>query len=173
MYTVPSIPSLRVTVEQRDDVDAPVDDLLSDPEIEIHLASDNCVPEEDLVFLRGSDQTRETIQSEAIRSVPAEVLRERLGTREDIQGGSVNSVQVIQEEGPCTTAPGSVPESPEGAERIRIATHVQSILLATDGINQPHEALLNVVMWVQFILGLPFPSLPAVVPVQSEPIVEG
>src|SRR5882757_4496695 len=81
MYTVPGIPSLRVTVEQGDDFDTPVDDLTNDPEIEIHLASDNCVPEKDLVFLRASDQrTRETIQSGAIRSVSAEELNERLGT---------------------------------------------------------------------------------------------
>src|SRR5882757_11083192 len=106
MYAVPGIPSLRVTVEQGDDCDAPVDDLSNDPEIEIHLANDNCVPEEDLVFLRASDQrTRETIQSEAIRSVSAEELRERLGTREGIQGGSVHSVQVVQKEGTVIAAP--------------------------------------------------------------------
>src|SRR5882757_7119891 len=108
MYTVPGIPSLRVTVE-RDDFDAPVDDLTNDPEIEIHLASNNCVPEEDLEFLRVSDKrTHETIQSGAIRSVSAEELNERLGTREDIQGGSVQSVQAVQEEGTCIAAPGSV-----------------------------------------------------------------
>jgi len=101
MYRVPGIPSLRVTVEP-DDFDAPVDDLTNDPEIEIHLASDNCVPEEDLVFLRASDKkARETIQSGAIRSVSAEELNERLGTRGSIQGGSVQSVQAVQEEGIC------------------------------------------------------------------------
>src|SRR5882757_1832008 len=87
--------------------------------------------------------------------------------RKSIQGGSVQSVQVVQEEGTCIAAPGSVTQSPEEAERVRIATHVQSILLATDGINQPHEALMNVVTWVQSILGAPFPPLPSV-PVQSE-----
>src|SRR5882757_1696409 len=88
--------------------------------------------------------------------------------RKSIQGGSVQSVQVVQEEGTCIAAPGSCTQSPEEAERVRIATHVQSILLATDGINQLHEALMNVVTWVQSILGAPFPPLPPVAPVQSE-----
>jgi len=141
----------------------------SDIEISMEVQPDQTdIPSSYISFLVLSTETKETIQSGGIRSVSAEALNERLGTRESIQGGSVQSVQVVQEEGTCIAAPGSVTQSPEEAERVRIATHVQSILLATDGINQPHEALMNVVTWVQSIPWAPFPPLPPVVSVQSE-----
>src|SRR5882757_744787 len=98
MYTVLGIPSLRVTVEQDSDAEAPViDHLLEDPNIEIHLACDESIPESvqqqyrEWTITLGEQQ--QTIQSSAIRSVSDEELRERLGVRETIQRGSTQGVQ--------------------------------------------------------------------------------
>src|SRR5882757_874299 len=106
MYTVPGRPFMRITVEPDCETDAPVMDVWSDSDIEVYLASDSRVPEEDLAQLREDDRAQELIQESAIRSVSAEELSERLGSREVIQGGSLGMVHTVPvEEGPPAAAP--------------------------------------------------------------------
>jgi len=168
MYTVPGRPFMRLTVEPDNESDAPVMDVWSESDIEIYLASDSRVPEEDLAQLR-ADDAQELIQASAIRSVSAEELGERLGSGEVIRGGSLGMVHTVPvEEGPHAAAPGSVSISAEEAERRRVASHLQAILMAADGVHQPHEALQNVASWVQSILGTPCLPLPSFAPEQSQ-----
>src|SRR5882757_3666878 len=125
------------------------------------------VPEEDLAQLRADDE-QELIQVSAIRSVSAEELGERLGTGEVIQVGSLGMVHTVPvEEGPRVAAPGSDVISAEEAERRRVASHLQALLMA-DGVHQPHEALQNVASWVQSILGTPLLPLLSSAPEQSQ-----
>src|SRR5882757_3890061 len=167
LYTFPGRPFMRLTVEPDVEPDALVMNVWGDSDIEVYAASDSRVPEEDLAQLRADDE-RELMQVSAVRSVSAEELGERLGTGGVIQGGSLGMAHTVPvEEGPRVAAPGSDVISAEEAERRRVASHLQALLMA-DGVHQPHEALQNVASWVQSILGTPCLPLPPSAPEPSQ-----
>jgi len=158
---------MRLTVEPDVEPDALVMNVWGESDIEVYAASDSRVPEEDLAQLRADDE-RELMQVSAVRSVSAEELGERLGTGGVIQGGSLGMAHTVPvEEGPRVAAPGSDVISAEEAERRRVASHLQALLMA-DGVHQPHEALQNVASWVQSILGTPLLPLLSSAPEQSQ-----
>src|SRR5882757_7658393 len=168
LYTFPGRPFMRLTVEPDCEPDALVMDVWGDSDIEVYAASDSRVPEEDLAQLRADDE-RELMQVSAVRSVSAEELGERLGTGGVIQGGSLGMAHTVPvEEGSRVAAPGSDVIPAEEAERRRVASHIQAILLAADGVHQPHEALQSVASWVQSILGTTLPPLHSFEPEQSQ-----